>query len=146
MRSDARAPSVAVLAYHSVAAATTRSFASLTVAPALFEEHLGREVPSFAYPLGYQAAASRRAIREAGFAQACAVGDLAAHACDDRWALPRIQIRGGTTAEALLAIIRRRPSRVALRWAHAKQSTWRAGRRWGGWGPPEARRVARAAP
>jgi len=110
------------------------------------EDHLGREVRSFAYPFGYHAASGRSAVREAGFAQACAVGDLAARADDDRWALPRIQVRGGTTAETLLAMIRRRPSRVGRGWAHAKQSTWRAGRRWGGWGPPEARRAARVAP
>jgi peptidoglycan/xylan/chitin deacetylase (PgdA/CDA1 family) len=106
------------------------------------EDRLGREVRSFAYPFGYHAASSRCAVRGAGFAQACAVGDLAARADDDRWALPRLQVRGGTTPEALLAMIRWRPSRVARGWAHAKQSTWRAGRRWGGWGPPEARRVS----
>ena len=109
------------------------------------EDHLGREVRSFAYPFGYHDASGRCAVREAGFAQACAVGDLAARASDDRWALPRLQVRGGTTPEALLAMIRWRPSRVARGWAHAKQGTWRTGRRWGGWGPPEARRV-RGAP
>lgn len=105
------------------------------------EDHLGRAVQSFAYPFGYHTAPGRRAVREAGFAQACAVGDLAARADDDRWALPRLQIRGGTTPEALIAMIRCRPSRAARGWAHAKQNTWRAGRRWGGWGPPEASRV-----
>ena len=106
------------------------------------EDRLGREVLSFAYPFGYHAASGRCAVREAGFAQACAVGDLAARADDDRWALPRLQVRGGTTAEALLAMVRRRPSWVARSWTHAKQSTWRTGRRWGGWGPSEARRVS----
>jgi hypothetical protein len=38
-------------------------------------------------------------------------------------------------------MIRWRPSRVARGLAHAKQSAWRTGRRWGGWGPPEARRM-----
>ena len=105
------------------------------------EDRLGREVRSFAYPFGYQAASSRWAVRAAGFAQACTVGELVARADDDRWALPRLQVRGGTTPEALLAMIRWRPSRVERGWAHAKQSTWRAGRRWAGWGPPEARRL-----
>jgi peptidoglycan/xylan/chitin deacetylase (PgdA/CDA1 family) len=105
------------------------------------ENRLGREVRSFAYPFGYHAASSRCAVREAGFALACAVGDLAARADDDRWALPRLQVPGGTTPEALLAMVRWRPSTVARGRARAKQSIWRAGRRWGGWGPPEARRL-----
>jgi peptidoglycan/xylan/chitin deacetylase (PgdA/CDA1 family) len=108
------------------------------------EDHLGRVVRSFAYPFGYHAGPSRRAVREAGFAQACAVGDLAAFASDDRWALPRLQVRGGTSAEAVLAMTRSRPSRLARGWSHAKERTWRAGRLWAGWGPPEARRVTGA--
>jgi peptidoglycan/xylan/chitin deacetylase (PgdA/CDA1 family) len=96
------------------------------------EDHLGCEVPSFAYPFGYHTARARRAVRAAGFAQACAVGDLPARAGDDRWALPRLQVWSGTTPEALLAMVRRRPVGAARAWAHAKQTVWRAGRRWAG--------------
>lgn len=104
------------------------------------ENHLGIAVTSFAYPFGYHTAAGRRAIREAGFAQACAVGDLAACAGDDRWALPRLAVTPETTSEALLAMVRRAPSRAARGWVRAKRSAWGAGRRCGACGPPESRR------
>ena len=105
------------------------------------EDRLGHEAQSFAYPFGYHTAQARAAIRDAGFAQACAVGDLPARADEDRWALPRLQVWGGTTPDALLTLVCRRPSDATRTMAHAKQALWRAGRRWASWGPPEARRV-----
>lgn len=105
------------------------------------EDHLGCEITSFAYPFGYHAGPARRAVKEAGFAQACAVGDLPARAGDDRWALPRLQVWGGTSPDALLAMIRWQPSRAERGWSHAKQRVWHAGRRWAGWGPLEAGRA-----
>jgi len=102
------------------------------------EDRLGVAVESFAYPFGYQTAQARRAIREAGYAQAFTVGDLPACGQDDRWALPRLQVSGRTGADALLAMIRWRPSCAARSWAHAKQDVWRAGRRLVGWGPEAA--------
>jgi peptidoglycan/xylan/chitin deacetylase (PgdA/CDA1 family) len=104
------------------------------------EDRLGIPVTSFAYPFGYHTAGARRAIREAGFAQACAVGDLAACPGDDRWALPRLAVTPETTAEALLATVSRAPSRAARAWVRAKRSAWSAGRRCGACGPPESRR------
>src|SRR5436305_5364614 len=38
----------------------------------LLEQHLGREVTSFAYPHGYYTAGVRRLVKEAGFTSACA--------------------------------------------------------------------------
>ncbi len=105
------------------------------------EDRLGRAVSSFAYPFGYHTAMARVAVRAAGFAQACAVGDLPARAWDNRWALPRLQVRSRTTPEALLELVTRRPARAAREWAHAKQTVWRAGRRWARCGPIEAGRV-----
>jgi peptidoglycan/xylan/chitin deacetylase (PgdA/CDA1 family) len=110
------------------------------------EDHLGCDVRSFAYPFGYHTARARRAVRAAGFAQACAVGDLPACAADDRWALPRLQVWSGTSPEALLAMVSRRPLGAMRAWAHAKQTVWRAGRRWAGWGPLEAQRVTEVMP
>lgn len=106
------------------------------------EQQLGRPVLSFAYPFGYHARRARRAVRDAGFAQACVVSDLPAQAGDDRWTLPRLQVDHGTPPETLLAMIRWQPTAVARRWAHVKQHVWRTGRRCGaGWGPPEAGRM-----
>jgi peptidoglycan/xylan/chitin deacetylase (PgdA/CDA1 family) len=105
------------------------------------EQRLGRAVPSFAYPFGYHATRARRAVREVGFAQACIVGDLPVLAGDDRWALPRMTVVQGTSPEALLAMTRSRPTGADRYWTHSKQRIWHAGRRWAGWGPPEASRI-----
>ncbi len=103
------------------------------------EDRIGQPVTSFAYPFGYHSASGRRAIRAAGYRQACAVGDLAARPGDDRWALPRLQVHGRMTPEALVAMVTRRPPPTARAWARSKQSVWHVGRRYASWGPPEAR-------
>ena len=105
------------------------------------EDRLGREVSSFAYPFGYHSASGRRAVRAAGYRQACAVGDLPARAGDDRWALPRLQVSDDTTPEALVAMVTWRPRLATQAWARSKQGVWHLGRRCAGWGPAEARRL-----
>jgi peptidoglycan/xylan/chitin deacetylase (PgdA/CDA1 family) len=96
------------------------------------EDRLGRAIHSFAYPFGYAPPAARRAIRQAGFGQACAVADLPAQAGDDRFALPRLHVRPETTPERLLSLVRHRPPSAARWWAHVKQQMWTEGRRWAG--------------
>lgn len=110
------------------------------------EDHIGRAVRSFAYPFGFQTGASQLAIRNAGYWQACAVGDLPARSCDPRWALPRLQVWSDTTPEALLSLLRHRPALPARAWVRTKQRVWHLGRRWAGWGPPEAGRLPEAGP
>jgi peptidoglycan/xylan/chitin deacetylase (PgdA/CDA1 family) len=104
------------------------------------EDHIGRPVTSFAYPFGYHSPAAQRAVRTAGFRQACAVGDLPARAGDNRWALPRLQVGNHTTPEALMAMVEWRPRPPAQAWPRSKQGIWRLGRRSAGWGPSEAGR------
>jgi peptidoglycan/xylan/chitin deacetylase (PgdA/CDA1 family) len=108
----------------------------------VLESRLGREVKSYAYPFGYQTAAARRAVRAAGFLQACAIMDLPAVVSDDPLALPRLHVGPDTTAELLIALVNSRPIRLARRRAEVKQRIWQAGRRWAGWGPREAGVVA----
>ncbi|MGH2884163.1 MAG: polysaccharide deacetylase family protein [Solirubrobacteraceae bacterium] len=105
------------------------------------EDRIGRAVTSFAYPFGYHSASGRRAVRAAGYRQAFAVGDLPARADDDRWALPRLQVRNDTTPEALVAMVTRRPWPATRALARSKQGVWRLGRRYAGWGPAEAGRL-----
>jgi peptidoglycan/xylan/chitin deacetylase (PgdA/CDA1 family) len=102
------------------------------------EQHLAQPVCSYAYPFGYRTPAAGAAVARAGFAQACAVADLPAIAGEDRFALPRLHVGPSTTPEELVALVRHRPARALRRWAHAKQSLWRAGRRLAGWGPAGA--------
>ncbi len=106
------------------------------------EGHLGRTVSSYAYPFGYHTRDAANALRDAGFSQACAVMDLPAVAGDDPLSLPRIYVGPQTTPEMLLRLVHRRPARVLRRWALVKKQLWHVGRRWGGWGPPEARSVS----
>ena len=94
------------------------------------EDHLGREVGSFAYPYGYETPSARRAVRAAGFAQACCVDEFPARPHADRWALPRLDIRGDTTTQALLARISCHPSLASRGWRSAMKHTLRARRRW----------------
>lgn len=108
------------------------------------EECTGDWVRSFAYPFGYHSAAARAAIRQAGYWQACAVGDLHARTGDDQWALPRLQVRNDTTAEALVAMVTRPAGAPARKWAQAKQRIWGLGRRWAQVGPVEAGRLTGA--
>jgi peptidoglycan/xylan/chitin deacetylase (PgdA/CDA1 family) len=96
------------------------------------EGHLGHEVASFAYPFGYETPSARRAVRAAGFAQACSVGEFPARPRDDRWALPRLDVRASTTPEALLARINSHPSLASRGWRSAIKHTVRARRRWSG--------------
>lgn len=105
------------------------------------EDRIGRPVNSFAYPFGYHSAAARRAVRAAGYRQACVVGDLPARAGDDRWALPRLQVWDDMTPEALVAMVTWRPPLATRAWARSKQRVWHLGRRCAGWGPAEAARL-----
>jgi peptidoglycan/xylan/chitin deacetylase (PgdA/CDA1 family) len=105
-------------------------------------EQLGRAPSSFAFPFGFGPPAARQAIRRAGFDQAVVVSDRVARTGDDRYALPRLEIGPGVTGESLLALVRRRPGAIGRGWSNTKQRVWTAGRRYAGWGPPEAGRVA----
>jgi peptidoglycan/xylan/chitin deacetylase (PgdA/CDA1 family) len=105
------------------------------------EDRIGRPVRSFAYPFGYHSAPARRAVRAAGYRQACAVGELHARAGDDRWGLPRLQIDDRTTPEQRVAMVTSSAPLAARTWARSKQRVWRWGRRYAGWGPPEASRL-----
>ena len=55
-----------------------RSGTSLSTSKSLLEDGLGLAVPSLAYPFGYSNARVRRVAREAGYAHACAVGNIMA--------------------------------------------------------------------
>jgi hypothetical protein len=106
------------------------------------EEQLGRSVRSFAYRLATtRRARGGRCVRRAS-PRPARVGNLPTQTEDDRWALPRLQVNGGTAPEQLLEMVRWQPSAAARRWAQAKQHAWRAERRLAGWGPPEAGRVS----
>lgn len=97
---------------------------------ATLEDELGIEVRGFAYPYGYWNATARRAVADAGYTTACAVGELASRTRDDLMTLPRLTVDAGTTVGTLRRLLRSRPSPTARCWSAAKRHAWRAGRRY----------------
>ena len=71
----------------------------------LLEQHLGRQVPAFAYPYGYYSATVRQIVQELGFASACAIKRSLCSLLDNPYTLSRLAITADTSmhdfAEAL---------------------------------------------
>ncbi|MFG3190385.1 polysaccharide deacetylase family protein [Streptomyces omiyaensis] len=65
----------------------------------LVGEELGTAPGSFAYPYGYSSRRVRTTVREAGFAQALAVGNALARRRQGPYALERVTVRRSTTPE-----------------------------------------------
>ncbi|MFC7795879.1 polysaccharide deacetylase family protein [Streptomyces cinereoruber] len=68
-------------------------------------EELGTAPVSFAYPYGYSSRRVRRAVREAGFAQALAVGNALARRRQGPYALERVTVRRSTGTEEFVRLI-----------------------------------------
>jgi peptidoglycan/xylan/chitin deacetylase (PgdA/CDA1 family) len=66
---------------------------------------LGAAPASFAYPYGHSTRRVRRAVREAGFAQALAVGNDLARRRQGPYALRRVTVRRRTGAEEFLRLL-----------------------------------------
>lgn len=71
----------------------------LTRCKEIVADELGTVPASFAYPYGYSSRRVRRAVREAGFAQALAVGNGLARRGQGPYALQRVTVRRSTDAE-----------------------------------------------
>ncbi|ORT60090.1 polysaccharide deacetylase family protein [Streptomyces sp. CB03238] len=65
----------------------------------IITEEVGTAPVSFAYPYGYSSRRVRRTVREAGFAQALAVGNAPARRAQGPYALRRVTVRRGTGIE-----------------------------------------------
>jgi peptidoglycan/xylan/chitin deacetylase (PgdA/CDA1 family) len=71
----------------------------------LLEDHLGRQVSSFAYPYGYYSGSVRRIVQTAGFASACAIKRVMSCLHDDPYALPRLAIKPDTSVHDLDTVL-----------------------------------------
>lgn len=71
------------------------------------ENWLGAAVPSFSFPHGYSSPRARRAVAEAGYRNACIIGRRVSRLEDDRFSLPRLQVRPELCDEALHRLVRR---------------------------------------
>src|SRR5581483_3290366 len=72
----------------------------------LLEAHYGVRPRWFCYPSGRYDAAVVAAVRAAGFVGATTVAPGWADRSDDPYRLPRLRVLGGTSPDALLALIR----------------------------------------
>lgn len=72
---------------------------------ALLEDHIGKPVPTMAYPYGYSDKRVRRAVVAAGYDAACAVNNAMADVQDDRFAMPRLTVDRGTTMATFQAAV-----------------------------------------
>lgn len=66
---------------------------------------VGRAPSGFCYPHGYHSAPVRRAVREAGFGHACAIGHRVSPPEEDPWAISRVLVAPHHDAEALLDLV-----------------------------------------
>ncbi|GHF81717.1 polysaccharide deacetylase family protein [Streptomyces griseosporeus] len=66
---------------------------------------LGALPVSFAYPYGYSSRRVRQAVRDAGFAQALAVGNALAHRRQGPYALRRVTVRRGTGIDEFARLV-----------------------------------------
>ncbi len=71
----------------------------------LIGEELGTAPDSFAYPYGYSSHRVRATVREAGFAQALAVGNALARRRQGPYALERVTVRRSTTTEEFVRLV-----------------------------------------
>jgi peptidoglycan/xylan/chitin deacetylase (PgdA/CDA1 family) len=101
----------------------------ITACKGLLEQHLDTDIRSFAYPHGYNSAATRRAVRRAGYSSACAVKNARSHRGDDPWALARIMFERGDGVDVLRRVCRSDGVPVAAPGDTLKSRTWRAVRR-----------------
>lgn len=107
----------------------TAANCDISVSKALVEDALGAAATSFAYPYGYHDAAVQRLVRERGFDNAVGVKNAHSHEGDDRWALARITVERGTSAERLAHLLGDPSPRIAPEKERILTTGWRAARR-----------------
>lgn len=95
----------------------------------LLEDVLGAEVPSFAYPHGFNSRGTRRIAAAAGYSSAVAV--MNAHCCeaDDAFALPRLTVHTTTSTARLAYWLSGRGVRPSAHPERMRTKAWRVYRR-----------------
>ncbi|MEV6315230.1 polysaccharide deacetylase family protein [Streptomyces sp. NPDC051776] len=91
------------------------------------EDLVGHAVPHFAYPHGRSSRATRRAVREAGFTAACAMGNVHSSERDDPVRIRRLLVRSTTSDQQFRSWVQERPVSRPMR--GVQELAWRALRR-----------------
>lgn len=110
----------------------------VTRSRSILQEVSGREVRSFCYPHGYQSAYARRALRAAGYDNACAIGHRRHRRDADDFAVSRLMVTQAHTGEDVVRLVREGvpgPAPTVKRlagpaWRATRWTAERTGRRW----------------
>jgi peptidoglycan/xylan/chitin deacetylase (PgdA/CDA1 family) len=94
----------------------------------LLQQAVQQDVPSFAYPHGYNRRATRRLVRAAGFESACGVSNAVSHPEDDRWSMSRIMLTSDQTVADLEVGLTDHGWASAGRRPFVRTVAWRAAR------------------
>lgn len=94
----------------------------------LLEDHLGKEVVSFAYPFGYHTSRVQQFVQEAGFYSACAVKYALSTEHDNPFSLARL-LAENMSEEAFAARLTGRGQATETTLYHARRLAWRLARR-----------------
>ena len=101
----------------------------LQVPKAVLEEQLGRPVPAFAYPHGYNSPSVRRLVREAGYTSATAVRNALSSTRDDPYRIARLMLKSTDTTADLAFWLEGLGAPVAPYPDRLRTVGWRAYRR-----------------
>ena len=89
------------------------------------EDHLHREINSFAYPFGYYSRATIQLVQEAGFSSACAVRYAMSSIRDDAFALARHIVRYDTRLEEFASLLNGQVPVLPLMYNRLRATGWR---------------------
>ncbi len=96
----------------------------------LLEEQLRGPVLSFAYPFGYHTAMVRRAVKEAGYTSACAVGHRLSFEKEDAFSLSRVMVRPGMGCEDFSELLQGKDASIITNWSmRSRTPIWQCVRR-----------------
>jgi peptidoglycan/xylan/chitin deacetylase (PgdA/CDA1 family) len=93
------------------------------------EDHLGREVNTFAYPHGYSSSSTRQITKECGYLAACGVHNAFSSPQDELFSLSRLMIRSNTTVEKIDSWLKGKDAPECTRTESARTRAWRMYRR-----------------
>ncbi len=95
----------------------------------LLENHLGKEVNSFAYPYGYLTTTLRQQVQEAGFTSACSVDQELGSETADIFALTRLMVNRDIGLDQFAELLRgRRSSAIKNLYRQVKDPVWQRAR------------------
>ena len=94
----------------------------------LLAAQAGAEAVSFCYPNGYSSPRVGRAVRAAGYANACVIGRRLADPDGDRYAVPRLQVTPAHDEAGVVALVMAGEGGLMPRVKRAAAPAWRLAR------------------